>query len=455
MTLTVAIVGRPNVGKSTLFNRLVGGRLAIVDDTPGVTRDWQEAEASIGPLHFTAIDTAGLEEAVPGTLERRMRESTEAVLRRADVVLFLIDARAGVTPLDRHFADLLRRSGKPVVLVANKCEGKIATANLAEAYALGLGEPLPLSAEHGEGLSDLYDVLAAHAEPETLVGAGEDEGVDESEAVPKGPLKLAIVGRPNVGKSTLVNRLIGEERLLVGPEAGITRDAISVDWTWQGRAIRLVDTAGMRRRARVEAKLEKLAVADTLKTIRLAEVVILVLDGTLGLEKQDLTIADLVVQEGRALVIGVNKWDLVEDRAKALRAIEERLEAGLAQVRGVPVVTFSAATGRHVDRLMPAVAAQVERWNRRVRTSELNRWLEGALERHAPPAVRGRRLKLRYATQVSARPPTVALFCSRPMSLPEDYIRYLANGFREAFDLAGVPIRFVVRKPDNPYDKAE
>ncbi|WP_119420732.1 ribosome biogenesis GTPase Der [Desertibaculum subflavum] len=449
MTLTVAIIGRPNVGKSTLFNRLVGGRRAIVDDTPGVTRDWQEAEASIGPLHFTAIDTAGLEEAAAGTLERRMRESTEAVLRRADVALFLIDARTGVTPLDRHFADLLRRSGKPIVLVANKCEGKVASANLAEAYALGLGEPLALSAEHGEGLSDLYDALAGHAGAEAAVDA------EDGDRAPQGPLKLAIVGRPNVGKSTLVNRLIGKERLLVGPEAGITRDAITVDWTWEGRAIRLVDTAGMRRKSRVEAKLEKLAVADTLSTIRLAEVVVLMLDGTLGLEKQDLTIADLVVQEGRALVIGVNKWDLVEDRAKALRAIEDRLEAGLAQVRGVPVVTFSAATGRHVDRLMPAVAAQVERWNRRVRTSELNRWLEGALERHPPPAVRGRRLKLRYATQVSARPPTVALFCSRPMSLPEDYIRYLANGFRESFDLAGVPIRFVVRKPDNPYQDNE
>jgi GTPase len=456
VTLTVAIIGRPNVGKSTLFNRLVGGRLAIVDDTPGVTRDWQEAEASIGPLEFTAIDTAGLEEAAAGTLERRMRESTEAVLRRADVALFLIDARTGVTPLDRHFADLLRRSRKPVVLVANKCEGKVATANLAEAYALGLGEPLALSAEHGEGMSDLYDALAAHAPEEPSPESEEAEAEEiEGDVRPAGPLKLAIVGRPNVGKSTLVNRLIGEERLLVGPEAGITRDAIPVDWTWEGRAVRLVDTAGMRRKSRVEAKLEKLAVADTLKTIRLAEVVVLLLDGTLGLEKQDLTLADLVVQEGRALVIAVNKWDVVEDRAKALRAIEDRLEAGLAQVRGVPIVTFSATTGRHVDRLMPAVAAQMERWNRRVKTSELNRWLEGALERHSPPAVQGRRLKLRYATQVSARPPTVALFCSRPMSLPEDYIRYLANGFRESFDLAGVPIRFIVRKPDNPYDKAD
>jgi GTP-binding protein len=455
VTLTVAIIGRPNVGKSTLFNRLVGGRLAIVDDTPGVTRDWQEAEANIGPLEFTAIDTAGLEEAAAGTLERRMRESTEAVLRRADVALFLIDARTGVTPLDRHFADLLRRSRKPVVLVANKCEGKVATANLAEAYALGLGEPLALSAEHGEGMSDLYDALAAHVPEESPVEVDDIEDDVEDEGRPAGPLKLAIVGRPNVGKSTLINRLIGEERLLVGPEAGITRDAIPVDWIWEDRAVQLVDTAGMRRKSRVEAKLEKLAVADTLKTIRLAEVVVLVLDGTLGLEKQDLTIADLVVQEGRALVIAVNKWDVVKDRAKALRAIEDRLEAGLAQVRGVPIVTFSAATGRHVDRLMPAVAAQVERWNRRVKTSELNRWLESALERHPPPAVQGRRLKLRYATQVTARPPTVALFCSRPMSLPEDYIRYLANGFRETFDLAGVPIRFIVRKPENPYEKTQ
>jgi GTP-binding protein len=451
VTLTVAIIGRPNVGKSTLFNRLVGGRVAIVDDTPGVTRDWQEAEASIGPLIFTAIDTAGLEEAAPGTLERRMRQSTEAVLRRADVALFLIDARTGITPLDQHFADLLRRGGKPVVLIANKCEGKVAAANLAETYALGLGDPLPLSAEHGEGLSDLYDALAPHAD--RIEAAA--EAVEDAGEAPAGPLKLAIVGRPNVGKSTLVNRLIGEERLLVGPEAGITRDAIPVNWTWEGRAIRLVDTAGMRRKARVEAKLERLAVSDSLYTIRMAEVVVLLLDGTLGLEKQDLTIADLVVREGRALVIAVNKWDIVEDRAKALQAIDDRLEAGLAQVRGVPVVTLSAATGRHLDRLMPAVIAQAERWNRRVKTSELNRWLEGALERHPPPAVNGRRLKLRYATQVTARPPTVALFCSRPMSLPEDYIRYLSNGFRESFDLGGVPIRFVVRKPDNPYDKGE
>lgn len=440
-SLTVAIIGRPNTGKSTLFNRLVGKRLAIVDDTPGVTRDWQEAPARIGPLEFIAIDTAGLEEAAATSLEGRMRQQTEAVLARADLALFVVDARAGITPLDRHFADLLRRSGKPVVLVANKAEGRQGTSGVAEAHALGLGTPIPMSAEHGEGLVDLYDAIAPHAE---------DKG--EPEEPPGGPLKLAIVGRPNVGKSTLVNRLIGEDRLLVGPEAGITRDAIPVDWTWKDRPIRLVDTAGMRRKARVEQKLEKLAVTDTLQSIRLAEVVVLVLDGLVGLDRQDLIIADLAVQEGRVLIVVVNKWDAVEDRAVTLRAIEDRLQTGLSQMRGVPVITMSAETGRHVERLMPTVLAQYERWNRRISTAKVNKFLEAAIEKHPPPAVRGRRLKLRYATQVSARPPTIALFTSKPTALPEDYVRYLGNGFREAFDMPGVPVRILLRKPDNPYD---
>jgi len=440
-SLTVAIIGRPNTGKSTLFNRLVGKRLAIVDDTPGVTRDWQEAPARIGPLEFIAIDTAGLEEAAAASLEGRMRQQTEAVLARADLALFVVDARTGITPLDRHFADLLRRSGKPIVLVANKAEGRQGTSGVAEAHALGLGTPIPMSAEHGEGLVDLYDAIAPHAE---------DKG--EPEEPPGGPLKLAIVGRPNVGKSTLVNRLIGEERLLVGPEAGITRDAIPVDWTWKDRPIRLVDTAGMRRKARVEQKLEKLAVTDTLQSIRLAEVVVLVLDGLVGLDRQDLIIADLAVQEGRVLIVVVNKWDAVEDRAVALRAIEDRLQTGLSQMRGVPVVTMSAETGRHVERLMPTVLSQYERWNRRISTAKVNKFLEAAIEKHPPPAVRGRRLKLRYATQVSARPPTIALFTSKPTALPEDYVRYLGNGFREAFDMPGIPVRILLRKPDNPYD---
>lgn len=439
--LTVAIIGRPNTGKSTLFNRLVGKRLAIVDDTPGVTRDWQEAPANIGPLEFIAIDTAGLEEAAAGSLEGRMRRQTEAVLARADVALFVVDARAGIVPLDRHFADLLRKSGKPIILVANKAEGRQGTTGVAEAHALGLGTPIPMSAEHGEGLPDLYDAIAPFA-----------EGTGEPEEPPGGPLKLAIVGRPNVGKSTLVNRLIGEDRLLVGPEAGITRDAIPVDWTWKDRPIRLVDTAGMRRKAKVEQKLERLAVTDTLQSIRLAEVVVLVLDGTVGLDRQDLIIADLAVQEGRCLIVVVNKWDAVADRALALGAIEDRLQTGLSQMRGVPVVTMSAETGRHVERLMPTVVAQYERWNRRISTAKVNKFLEAAIEKHPPPAVRGRRLKLRYATQVSARPPTIALFTSKPTALPEDYVRYLGNGFREAFDLPGIPVRILLRKPDNPYD---
>jgi GTP-binding protein len=452
MALTVAIVGRPNVGKSTLFNRLIGKRLALVDDTPGVTRDRREGRGRLGDLEFTLFDTAGLEEAKAGSLSARMTEQTRRAVAEADLVLFLIDARAGVMPQDEHFARLLRRGRAPVLLVANKSEGRGGVAGTAEAYRLGLGEPIAISAEHGEGMADLYDRMAALA-PAT---AAEPEGTDLEEEQPeeerqRGPLQLAIVGRPNVGKSTLVNRLIGEERLLTGPEAGITRDAIAVDWEWQGRPLRFVDTAGLRRRAKVEAKLEKLSAADTLRAIRFAEVVVLVLDAEQGLEKQDLTIARLVEEEGRALVIAANKWDAVKDKNAAKRRLRDRIETSLPQVKGLPVVTLSALTGRNLDDLLKAVFDVYEAWNGRVPTAQLNRWLEEATAAHPPPAVSGRRIRLRYMTQVKARPPSFALFASRAEELPESYLRYLVNGIREAFDIQGVPVRLHLRKPKNPY----
>jgi GTP-binding protein len=448
MALTVAIVGRPNVGKSTLFNRLVGKRLALVDDTPGVTRDRREGRGRLGDLEFTLYDTAGLEEAKAGSLSARMTEQTRRAVAEADIVLFLIDAREGVTPQDEHFARMLRRGPAQVLLVANKSEGKAGATGAAEAFRLGLGEPIAISAEHGEGLSDLYDRIAA------LTPAPEEpdaEGGEAEEEAPRGPLQLAIVGRPNVGKSTLVNRLIGEERLLTGPEAGITRDAIAVDWEWQGRALRLVDTAGLRRRSKVEAKLEKLSAADTLRAIRFAEVVVLVLDAEQPLEKQDLTIARLVEEEGRALVIAANKWDAVADKNAARRQLRDRIETSLPQVKGLPVVTLSALTGRNLDELMKAVFQVYEAWNRRVPTAQLNRWLEEATAAHPPPAVSGRRIRLRYMTQVKARPPSFALFSSRAEALPESYLRYLVNGIRETFDIQGVPVRLNLRKPKNPY----
>jgi GTP-binding protein len=445
MALTVAIVGRPNVGKSTLFNRLVGKRLALVDDTPGVTRDRREGQARLGDLELTVIDTAGLEEAKAGSLTARMRAQTERAVADADLALLLIDGRAGITPQDEHFARLLRRGATPVVLVANKCEGRDCSFVLAEAYGLGLGEPIAISAEHGEGMTDLYariDSIAASL-------PSHEEAIEQPEA--ESPLQLAVVGRPNVGKSTLVNRLIGEERLLTDAEAGITRDAIAVDWEWRGRKLRLIDTAGLRRRSRVEVKLEKLSAADALRTIRFAEVVVLVLDAREGLEKQDLTIARLVEEEGRALVIAANKWDAVSDKAAAKRNLRDRIETSLPQVKGVPLVTVSALTGRNLEELMEAVFEIHEAWNRRIATAELNRWLEEATATHPPPAVSGRRLRLRYMTQVKTRPPTFALFTSRPADLPDSYSRYLVNGMRETFALHGVPVRLVLRKSRNPY----
>ena len=443
--LRVAIVGRPNVGKSTLFNRLVGRKLALVDDQPGVTRDRREGEARIGDLDFIAIEAAGLDEAAPESLAGRMRAQTEAAVRAADLSLFLIDARAGITPLDAYFADMLRTIGKPVVLVANKAEGKAGESGVLESFSLGLGDPIAISAEHGEGMADLRDALAAHAGIED--GEGEEAGEEADRAI-----RVAVVGRPNAGKSTLINRMIGEERLLTGPEAGITRDSISVDWFWRERRFRLFDTAGLRRKARVEGKLEKLAVGDTLRAIRFAEVVVLVLDATEAFEKQDLQIADLVEREGRGLVIAIDKWDLIDERQRAFADLRERAERLLPQVRGVPLVPVSGLTGEGIDRLVEQVVYVHDVWNRRLPTAKLNRWLGDMVERHPPPAVSGRRIKLRYLTQAKARPPSFVAFCSRPEALPEAYKRYLVNAIREDFKLPGVPIRLMLRKGDNPFE---
>ena len=445
MSFAVAILGRPNVGKSTLFNRLVGTHAALVDDAPGLTRDRREGDAQLGDLEFCAIDTAGLEEAAAGSLTARMRAQTERALAAADVALLLIDAREGVTEADKHFAGWLRRSGKPIVLVANKSESRAAMAGIGEAYGLGLGDPVPISAAHGEGLAELYDRLVpfARAVPQNNPPVAADK-----------PLSLAIVGRPNVGKSTLANRLLGEERLLTGPEAGITRDAIAVDWMWRGRPIRLVDTAGLRRRPRIEGRPEQLSVADTMRAIRFAEIVIIVLDALQPLERQDLTIARLVADEGRAAVLAVTKWDAVAEKIAALRAMRERLPISLPQLHGIALVPVSGLTGFGLEAMMEAVVAADAIWNRRIATGELNRWLAAAVERHPPPLVAGRRLRLRYVTQVNIRPPTFALFASRPEELPDSYRRFLVNSLRETFDLPGVPIRLMLRRGKNPTRRA-
>jgi GTP-binding protein len=445
MSFTVAIVGRPNVGKSTLFNRLVGKRLALVDDTPGVTRDRREADAQLGDLRFRVIDTAGFEEAAPETLSGRMRVQTEAALAGADAILFLIDARAGLLPADRAFADLVRKSGKPAILIANKSEGRAGTAGVYEAYGLGLGEPVALSAEHGEGLADLYAALRA-ALPEQTAEASDRP----PEPATTRPIRVAVIGRPNVGKSTLINRLLGEDRLLTGPEAGITRDAIAVDLAWHGRQFQIYDTAGMRRRARIADKLEKLSVADALEAIRFAEVVVVLMDAQAAFEEQDLRLADLIEREGRAMVLGINKWDLKDDPG-AVRKLRAEADHWLPQVKGVPVVALSGLTGQAVDRLMQAITDIHAVWNKRVATTPLNRWLNDALAAHPPPAVSGRRLKLNYITQPKARPPSFVIFCTRADAVPESYERYLINGLRDVFDLPGTPIRLTLREKANPY----
>lgn len=448
MSFTLAIVGRPNVGKSTLFNRLVGKRLALVDDRPGVTRDRREGDARLGDLAFRIVDTAGLEEADADSLEGRMRAQTETAIGDADALLFLIDSRVGLTPTDRAFASLARRSGKPTILVANKSEGRGGEAGAMEAYELGLGAPVPLSAEHGEGLSDLYDAIC-EALPAQTAPQEEDEETEEAEANPNRPIKVAVIGRPNAGKSTLINRLLGEDRLLTGPEAGITRDSISVEVTWNGRALEVFDTAGLRKRARIEDKLEKLSAADALRAMKFAEVVVVLMDATKPFEEQDLRIADLVVREGRALVLGYNKSDLVGPAA--FSRLREEADHWLPQVKGVPIVPLSGLTGRGLDKLVEAIAATYAVWNTRIPTNPLNRYLQEATDSHPPPAVSGRRVKIRYMTQPKARPPSFVLFCSRPEALPESYLRYITNGLREAFSLPGVPIRLTLREKGNPY----
>lgn len=463
MSFTLAIVGRPNVGKSTLFNRLVGKRLALVDDRPGVTRDLREGAARLGDLRFTVVDTAGLEEATDESLPGRMRKLTERAVEMADLCLFLIDARAGVTPTDEVFAGILRKKSAHVILVANKAEGRAGEAGALEAFALGLGEPIRLSAEHGEGMEDLYAALVPLAEafearaaaeaPEVEVDVEEGEEAAPHAPTAARPLQVAIIGRPNSGKSTLVNAILGEERMLTGPEAGITRDAISVAADWGGTPVRVFDTAGLRKRAKVQEKLEKLSVADALRAVRFAEVVVVLLDAEIPFETQDLRIADLAAEEGRAVVVAVNKWDLVEDRQERLKALKAAFERLLPQLRGAPLVALSAKTGRGLDRLRDAILAAHDVWNRRVPTGELNRWLAAMVEAHPPPAPKGRRIRLRYMTQVKTRPPGFVLMCSDPEGLPEAYRRYLTGGLREAFEMPGTPIRLMLRSQaeKNPY----
>ena len=443
---TVAIIGRPNVGKSTLFNRLVGKKLALVDDRPGVTRDRREGEASLLGLDFRIIDTAGFETDDPHTLPGRMRLQTEAAVAEADAALFLIDARAGVVPMDEEIAQWLRNSDTPIILMGNKAEGKAGETGLIEAYGLGLGDPIPFSAEHGEGLVDLFEALRPHIEREEYEGEAEEEGEDYV-----GPLKLAIVGRPNAGKSTLVNQMLGEERMITGPEAGITRDSIAIEWEWRGRPVRLIDTAGLRRKAKVEDKLERLSAADTQRAIDFAEVVVLLLDATRGLEAQDLRIASQVIEEGRALIIAVSKWDVAENAPSLFQGIRGALDEGLAQVKGLPLITVSGFTGRGVDQLIETAFETRDAWSRRIGTGELNRWFERAVEANPPPAPGGKRIKLRYLTQARTRPPTFVLFGTRVDQLPESYRRYLINGIRRELGFGAVPVRMNVRAPKNPF----
>src|SRR5271169_4227487 len=453
MSFTIAIIGRPNVGKSTLFNRLVGQKLALVDDEPGVTRDRREGAARLGDLEFTVIDTAGLDEGAKGSLTARMQEQTETAIGLADALMFVVDARAGLTPNDRAFADFARRANKPVVLVANKSEGKQGDAGAMEAYELGLGEPIQISAEHGEGLSDLYDALRAlMPEPADEGTAFDDDDIIETdEDLARRPIRVAIVGRPNAGKSTLINHLLGEERLLTSAEAGTTRDSISVEINWQGRDFRVFDTAGLRRRSRIEEKLEKLSVADALRAVRFAEVVVLMMDAQNKFEEQDLRIADLVEREGRALVIAVSKWDLVEAKGGQISQLRADVDHWLPQVAGAPVVAVSGLTGEGIDRLMDAIVQAYAVWNKRVPTAALNRWFEQAIQANPPPAVSGRRLKLNYITQTKARPPSFVLFCSRADAVPQSYLRYLVNSLREEFDLPGTPVRISLREKANPF----
>jgi GTP-binding protein len=450
MSFTVAIVGRPNVGKSTLFNRLVGKRLALVNDQPGVTRDRREGSARLGDLAFTVIDTAGLEEAAPESLSGRMLAQTEAAITKADAILFLIDARAGATPVDRGFADLVRRSGKPAIVVANKSEGRAAEGGLLEGYALGFGAPVAVSAEHGEGLADLYDALR-NVLPRDTEPSKPEQRPGNAEAGLLRPIRIAVVGRPNTGKSTLVNQLLGEERLLTGTEAGITRDAIAVDVTWRGHRLRIHDTAGLRRRARIEEKLERLSVADALNAVRFAEVVIVLIDAERPFEEQDLRIVDMVEREGRALVIGMNKWDLVGNVPGAIGKLRADTDDRLPQVKGVPIVAVSGLTGSGLDRLMQAALDSYAVWNRRVPTSALNQFLNAMVDAHPPPAVAGRRNRLDYLTQPKTRPPTFVLFVSRADAVPDAYRRYLVNSLRDGFDLPGTPIRLILREKQNPF----
>jgi len=445
MSFTIAIVGRPNVGKSTLFNRLVGRRLALVDDRPGVTRDRREGEARLGDLRFTVIDTAGLEEAAPETLSGRMRAQTETAIASADAVFFMIDARAGATPVDRAIAEVVRKSAKPTIVVANKSEGTAGEAGRLEAFALGLGEPIAISAEHNEGLVDLYDALRVALPEQT----GEQEPAAAEEAAHS--IRVAIVGRPNAGKSTLINRLIGAERLLTGPEAGITRDAIAVEHSWQDRRFQIYDTAGLRRRSRVAEKLEKLSVADALNAVRFAEVVVVLIDAEHPFEEQDQRIADLAEREGRAIVLAVSKWDLTDKKPGAIGKLRKEAEEKLTQLKGVPLVAVSGLTGEGLDRLMQAIVDAYETWNKRVPTAALNRWFEQAVSAHPPPAVSGRGLRLNYITQAKARPPSFVLFCTRAEAVPDAYKRYLVNSLRETFDLPGTPIRLTLREKANPF----